>query len=115
MTRYAPQLITERIYVETSEYIVVGTITLPEVQRVSDALNNRDRDFIALTDAISVSKADGCEAGHSFLALGRRHIVMAFSLSDPQGFDHELTGPTGRSRSRAIEARLSEDHQLVAG
>lgn len=116
MSRYTPQLVTERIYVETSEYAIVGTITLPDVQRMSDALNNRERDFLVLTDAVAVSKLDESEAGYSFLALGREHIVLAFSLSDQDVLEEqdERSGLAARLRIRAIRARLHGD-QLVSG
>ena len=111
MSTYTPQLDTEQIYVETSEYAIVGTITLPAVQRVSDALNNRDRDFIPLADAISVSKADGTQAKHSFLAVSRTHIVIAFSLAE-EGLLDAPKGSEGVAaflRDRSIRARLNAD------
>jgi hypothetical protein len=117
MTRYPPQLGTEQIYIETSEYAITGTITLPDVHRVSDALNNRDRDFLALADALTISKVDGSEASHSFLAVARQHVVLAFSLSDKDVPDEKRvwSGPTARLRGRAISARLNGDRTPVSG
>ena len=94
MSPYAPEFKTERIYIETSEYSMIGTMTLPKVQRVSDALNSSERTFLALTDVVAVAKASGKVAGHSFLAVGLPHIVMAFSLADADALDDERN-PTG--------------------
>ena len=94
MPSYAPKFTTERIYFETSEYSMIGTMTLPEVQRVSDALNSSERSFLAFTDVVAVAKASGRGARHSFLAVGLPHIVMAFSLSDAGALDDEKN-PTG--------------------
>ncbi|HEV2058184.1 MAG TPA: hypothetical protein VGR11_02425 [Solirubrobacteraceae bacterium] len=94
MSPYAPKITTERIYIDTSEYAIIGTMTLPEVQRVSDALNSSERSFLALTDVVAVSKTSGKVASHSFLAVGLPHVVMAFSLSDAGALDDE-ENPTG--------------------
>lgn len=116
MSRYVPKLGTEQIYLETSEYAIVGTITLPDVQRVSDALNNRDRDFLALSDAITVSKVDGSEARHAFLAVARRHVTLAFSVGDDSVVveEDEWSGPTARLRARAIRARLDDERPVAS-
>lgn len=94
MPPYAPKFITERIYIETSEYSMIGTITQPEVQRLSDALNSSKRSFLAFTDVVAVGKASGKVAAHSFLAVSLPHIIMAYSLSDAGALDDD-NNPTG--------------------
>jgi hypothetical protein len=100
---------------ETPEHAVVGTITLPHVQRVSDALNSRDRDFIALSDVFTYSKADGSEAAHAFLAVSRRHIVLASALGDASalGGQNALSGLAARLLDRAFEARRNGTETAV--
>lgn len=78
------ELRTENVQVETSEYRIVGTMTFPAVHRLSDALNNRERDFLSLTDVTIESKRDGTRESHSYMAVGRSQIIVAISL-DAEG------------------------------
>lgn len=71
------ELRKERIELETSEYHIRGTMTLPAVQRLSDALNDPNRHFLALSDVTRNSKLDGSETTHAFMAVSRRHVVAA--------------------------------------
>jgi hypothetical protein len=72
----------ERVMVETARHRIVGTLSLPRYRnRFSDFLNTSEREFIALTDVtVEPLDADG-RAGEAttrdFIAISRRHIVMA--------------------------------------
>jgi hypothetical protein len=77
----------ERVMVETERYRLTGTVQLPRDgyrSRLTDHLNASEREFIALTD-VEIVPLDGGAAPsrEPFVALGRRHIVFATSLSDP--------------------------------
>jgi hypothetical protein len=76
---------TERIVVETARYRLTGTVQLPKDgyrSRLTEHLNASERDFIALTD-VEIAPLDGAEAAtrKAFVALGRRHIVFATTVS----------------------------------
>lgn len=76
----------ERIVVETERYRITGTVRLPVDgyrSRLTDYLNAGERDFIALTD-VELSPLDGAgePQRHRFIALGRRHIVLATSVAE---------------------------------
>jgi len=67
---------------ETERHRIEGTLTLPADgyrSRVSDLLNATDRgDFISLTDAVVTPlEGDWSPATHEYLAVSRRHIVLA--------------------------------------
>lgn len=84
----------ERVVIETDRYRITGDLTLPRDgyrSRMTDFLNATERDFIALTD-VSLTPLDGGEElERDFLAVSRRHVVLAMPIS----------GGTGR-RSDAI-------------
>ena len=68
----------EPIVVETDRYRVEGKLTLPAEgyrSRLSDYVNQRDREFFAIQDA-TVTPLDGTGPGEStgFLLVARRHI-----------------------------------------
>lgn len=73
----------ERAVFETDLHRVVGDMTLPPEgyqSRFSDLLNRADNSFILLVD-VEVSALDGGEAKrHSFLALGKAHVRVAYPL-----------------------------------
>jgi hypothetical protein len=69
------ELRKERIELETREYHIRGTMTLPAVQRLSDALNDPNRQFLALSDVSRSSKLDGSETLHAFMAVSRAHVI----------------------------------------
>ena len=72
----------ETVVLETERHRIEGTVTLPADgyrSRVSDLLNASDRgDFVSLTDA-TVTPLEGDEppTAHPFLAVSRRHVVLA--------------------------------------
>lgn len=78
------QLRTERVLIETERHVIQGTVTLPAEgfrSRLSDFLSSAERDFIALRDAL-VSPVGQPERAveHEFVAVARRHIVLATPL-----------------------------------
>lgn len=81
----------ERIVVETERYRITGTLLLPRDgyrSRMSDFLNSTDRDYISLTDAdVTSLKEPGEPRRRHFVAVSRRHIVMAMpdEDTDPDG------------------------------
>lgn len=72
---------TERVYLETARHRIAGTLTLARDgyrSRVSDVLNATERDFISLTDVtIELLDHEGPGTHHDFLAVSRRHVVLA--------------------------------------
>lgn len=71
---------TERVVMETERHRITGMLTLARDgyrSRVSDLLNANERNFISLTD-VSIERLDGgAPEEHAFLAVSRRHIVLA--------------------------------------
>ena len=75
----------ERVYLETDRHRISGVLTLPAEgyrSRLSDFLNASERDFISLTDCVvELLGGDGPGTEHRFIAVSRRHIVLAMPLS----------------------------------
>lgn len=75
----------ERVILETERHRVIGLVTLARDgyrSRVSDLLNANEREFIPLTD-VTVERLDGGGSEqHAFLAVSRRHIVLAVDASE---------------------------------
>jgi hypothetical protein len=71
----------ERVYLETGRHRIAGTLTLARDgyrSRVSDVLNASERVLISLTDVtVEIVGHDGPGTHHDFLAVSRRHIVIA--------------------------------------
>ena len=70
----------EPIVVETDRYRIEGKLTLPAEgyrSRLSDYVNQRDREFFAIQDA-HVTPLDGAGEGQpaGFLLVARRHIRL---------------------------------------
>ena len=70
----------EDIVLETDRYRIEGKLTLPKEgyrSRLSDYVNQRDREFFALNDAI-VTALDAPEQTRqaSFLMVARAHVRM---------------------------------------
>ena len=82
----------ERIYIETGRHRIEGLLTVAREgyrSRVSDVLNASERDFLMLTD-VTVEVLDGGSPvrQYGFLAVARRHIVLAALASEaaePEG------------------------------
>jgi len=78
-----------RIAVETDRYRIVGHVLLPREgyrSRLTDFLNAGEREFIAMTD-VEMEPLDrpGQSVRNEFLALSRRHVVVAMELDGPDG------------------------------
>ena len=65
---------------ETDRYRITGKLTLPREgyrSRLSDYVNQRDREFFALSDAMITELDAGGEARHSaFLMVARGHVRL---------------------------------------
>ena len=70
----------ENVVVETDRYRIEGKLTLPREgyrSRLSDYVNQRDRDFFAFQDAtLTPLSGDGRSRDVPFLMVARRHVVM---------------------------------------
>jgi uncharacterized protein DUF6812 len=75
----------ERVYLETDRHRISGVLTLPADgyrSRLSDFLNASERDFISLTDCVvELLGRDSPGTEHPFIAVSRRHIVLAMPLA----------------------------------
>jgi hypothetical protein len=69
----------EQVIVETDRYRIEGKLTLPREgyrSRLSDYVNQRDRDFFAFQDVTLTPLAgDGAARTVPFLMVARRHVV----------------------------------------
>lgn len=75
----------EAVVVETSRYRIEGNLTLPREgyrSRLSDYVNQRDREFFSIQDA-RVTTFDSPEepVRVPFLMVARRHIVLVTPAS----------------------------------
>jgi hypothetical protein len=74
----------EQVVVETDRYRIEGKLTLPREgyrSRLSDYVNQRDRDFFAFQDAtMTPLSGDGEPRTVPFLMVARRHVVMVTPL-----------------------------------
>ena len=75
-----------RVMMEIERYRVEGTVTLPPPQgyrnRLSDVINNREGDFIALTE-VTITQLDGSETWDlSFAMVARAHIRLIAPIGD---------------------------------
>lgn len=70
----------EKVIVETDRYRIEGNLTLPREgyrSRLSDYVNQRDRDFFAFQDATMTPLSGNGEAQVvPFLMVARRHVVL---------------------------------------
>ena len=70
----------ETVIVETDRYRIEGQLTLPREgyrSRLSDYVNQRDRDFFALSDAtMTPVSGDGQAQAVPFVMVARRHVVL---------------------------------------
>ena len=77
----------EQVVLETERYRIVGVLTLPREgyrSRLSDYVNQRDREFFALSD-VTLTPLDGGQdrpRSTEFLMVARRHVRLV-ELSQP--------------------------------
>jgi hypothetical protein len=73
----------QRVQLDTDRHKITGTVTLADDQhhgRLSDLLNARERDFIALTDVVVEPYDDGPAQRHQFTAVSRHQILLASEI-----------------------------------
>lgn len=70
----------EKVIVETDRYRIEGNLTLPREgyrSRLSDYVNQRDRDFFAFSDAtLTPLNGDGTPRPVPFVMVARNHVVL---------------------------------------
>ena len=76
----------EQVVLETDRYRIVGALTLPREgyrSRLSDYVNQRDREFFAVSDA-TITALDDTESTRraSFIMVARRHITLVALASE---------------------------------
>jgi hypothetical protein len=70
----------EQVMLETDRYRITGALTLPREgyrSRLSDYVNQRDREFLTLSDA-RIETLDGSSQlrTEAFLMIGRSHVRL---------------------------------------
>lgn len=75
----------EQVVLETDRYRITGALTLPAEgfrSRLSDYVNQRDREFLTLSDA-RVEPLDGSAEPRveSFVMIGRSHVRLIAPVS----------------------------------
>jgi hypothetical protein len=78
----------EHIFVETDRYRIEGKLTLPREglrSRLSDYVNQSDRDFFPLEEA-AVTPLDGSRDAQpvGFLLVSRRHVRLVLPLGEQE-------------------------------
>ena len=78
----------EQVVLETDRYRVVGTLTLPREgyrSRLSDYVNQRDREFFAVSEA-TITALDDTESTRkaAFIMVARRHVTLVALASEEQ-------------------------------
>jgi len=78
------ELRRERVWVETTRYRITGIVTLAAEgyrSRLSDLLNQSDREFLPLTEVTVEPHDGGAPEAYDFMAVARRHIIFASSTA----------------------------------
>jgi hypothetical protein len=96
----------EAIVLETDRYRIEGKLTLPREgyrSRLSDYVNQRDREFFAINEA-TLTALDGPDhVRHvAFLMVARRHVRMV-TLAAEESFAGDDTGARAASAPRATK------------
>jgi len=78
----------EQVVLETDRYRIVGALTLPREgyrSRLSDYVNQRDREFFAVSDA-TITSLDDTESTRkaAFIMVARRHVTLVALASEEQ-------------------------------
>jgi len=78
----------EQVVLETDRYRIVGALTLPREgyrSRLSDYVNQRDREFFAVSDA-TITALDDTESSRraTFIMVARRHVTLVALASEEQ-------------------------------
>lgn len=76
---------SEKVIVETDRYRIEGNLTLPREgyrSRLSDYVNQRDRDFFAFSEAtLTPLVGDGDAVQVPFVMVARNHVVLVTPAS----------------------------------
>ena len=109
----------EAIVLETDRYRIEGNLTLPREgyrSRLSDYVNQRDREFFAVSEATLTTLDAPDEVRHAaFLMVARRHVRMV-TLAAEESFASDDAKPaepratkrtTGSAARRATRAKAS--------
>jgi hypothetical protein len=78
----------EQVVLETDRYRITGALTLPREgyrSRLSDYVNQRDREFFAVSDA-TITSLDDTESTRQavFIMVARRHVTLVALASEEQ-------------------------------
>jgi len=78
----------EQVVLETDRYRIVGALTLPREgyrSRLSDYVNQRDREFFAVSDA-TITALDDTESSRraTFIMDARRHVTLVALAGEEQ-------------------------------
>jgi hypothetical protein len=78
----------EQVVLETDRYRIVGALTLPREgyrSRLSDYVNQRDREFFAVSDA-TITSLDDTESTRraAFIMVARRHVTLVALAGEEQ-------------------------------
>jgi hypothetical protein len=83
----------ESIVLETDRYRIEGLLTLPREgyrSRLSDYVNQRDREFFAINEATLTALDAPDQVRHtSFLMVARRHVRMVTLAAEESFPDHD--------------------------
>jgi hypothetical protein len=78
----------EQVVLETDRYRIVGALTLPREgyrSRLSDYVNQRDREFFAVSEATITSLDDPASTRRAeFIMVARRHVTLVGLASEEQ-------------------------------
>jgi hypothetical protein len=79
----------EKVFLETDRYRIEGKLTLPAEgfrSRLSDYVNQGDRDFFSIEDA-AVTPLDGSTEAQQidFMLVARRHVRLVLPLDAREG------------------------------
>jgi hypothetical protein len=90
--RIAMEHCIQRVIIETDRYRIVGSLRMPTDgyrSRVTDFLNTTDRDFVPITDVVVEPLSANGEPPlqRQFVAVARRHIVLAMVVDDDVAAD----------------------------
>jgi hypothetical protein len=91
---------------ETDRYRIEGKLTLPREgyrSRLSDYVNQRDREFFAINEATLTALDAPDEVRHaSFLMVARRHVRMV-TLAGEESFAGDHGGASAATAPRATK------------
>ena len=78
----------EDVILETDRYRIAGKLTLPREgyrSRLSDFVNQRDREFFAVSDA-TISALDDTDSSRQagFIMVARAHVTLVALASEEQ-------------------------------